>query len=94
MKTFFSISVLAAVAAVFSCPLYAQQINGPKALALDDLGVGIVPGESREYSYSDKEAGFYYGQTSADDFSEWYQDGTSGPGGYSRTTGSMWTDGC
>lgn len=72
MKTFFSISVLAAVAAVLSCPLYAQQVNGPKALALDDLGVGIVPGESREYSYSDKEAGFYYGQTSADDFGEWY----------------------
>ena len=41
-------------------------------LGIDDLGVTVPAGQSREYSYSDKEAGFYYGQTSTDDFSDWY----------------------
>ena len=41
-------------------------------LGIEDLGVTVPSGQSREYSYSDKEAGFYYGQTSTDDFSDWY----------------------
>ena len=41
-------------------------------LRIEELGVTVPFGQSREYSYSDKEAGFYYGQTSADDFGDWY----------------------
>lgn len=41
-------------------------------LRIEELGVTVPSGQSREYSYSDKEAGFYYGQTSADDFGDWY----------------------
>ena len=62
-------SVYAAVVLLLSAvSLHAQ----PDAVELEDLGVVIAPGQSREYSYSDKEAGFYYGQTSTDDFSDWY----------------------
>lgn len=62
----------AAVTAASVCTLDARQITDSKALSLDDLGIAIAPGQSREYSFSDKEAGFYYGQTSQDDFGDWY----------------------
>lgn len=61
-------------AAAFVSAVLASLCTVPvSARSLDSLGVNIVrDGESREYSYSDKEAGFYYGQTSEDDFSDWY----------------------
>lgn len=61
-------------AAAFVSAVLASLCTVPvSARSLDSLGVNIArDGESREYSYSDKEAGFYYGQTSEDDFSDWY----------------------
>ena len=61
-------------AAAFVSAVLASLCTVPiAAKSLDSLGVNIArDGESREYSYSDKEAGFYYGQTSEDDFSDWY----------------------
>lgn len=41
-------------------------------LTLDELGISIPSGHSREYSYTDKNGGFYYGTTSTDDWADWY----------------------
>lgn len=41
-------------------------------LKIDELAVTIPHGQSREYSYTDKNGGFYYGMTSTDDFGDWY----------------------
>lgn len=41
-------------------------------LTIDDLGISIPDGSSREYSYTDKNGGFYYGMTSTDDWGDWY----------------------
>lgn len=41
-------------------------------LSVDDLGISIPSGHSREYSYTDKNGGFYYGMTSTDDWGDWY----------------------
>ena len=66
MFKFIAVSFVAAV-----CGVVAGDASA--GVRLDDLGVEFYSGDrAREYSYSDKEAGFYYGQTSEDDFSDWY----------------------
>lgn len=39
---------------------------------IEDLKVVVPAGESREYSFSDKAAGFYYGMAGNDHFKDWY----------------------
>ncbi|MCD7941773.1 MAG: hypothetical protein LUH50_17980 [Bacteroides intestinalis] len=39
---------------------------------MDKLGITIPGGQSREYSYTDKNGSFYYGMTSIDDWGDWY----------------------
>lgn len=42
------------------------------ALTLDELAVKVTPdNESREFSFSDKYAGFFYGMTNVDGWTEW-----------------------
>lgn len=41
-------------------------------LKVDKLGISIPDGHSREYSYTDKNGGFYYGMTSTDYWEDWY----------------------
>lgn len=40
--------------------------------SVDAMGIAVQPQENREYSYSDKLSGYYYGRTHQDNFSEWY----------------------
>ena len=49
-----------------------EEKDDSEYLNLDDIAVQIAPGQSREYSYTDKRGGFYYGMTSTDNFSNWY----------------------
>ena len=42
------------------------------SLQLNELGITIPQGESREYSYTDKNGGFYYSMTSTDNWDDWY----------------------
>lgn len=51
---------------VVSCSGNMKELS---PLTIDDLGISIPDGSSREYSYTDKNGGFYYGMTSTDD---WY----------------------
>lgn len=39
---------------------------------IEDLKVVVEAGQSRDYSFSDKAAGFYYGMVGNDDFKDWY----------------------
>lgn len=42
------------------------------ALSVDELAVSVTPQENREYSYTDKKAGFWYGRTHQDEPVDWY----------------------
>ena len=45
--------------------LFAQAcaFSGEKDMAIDALGVKVTPEENREYSYTDKKSGYWYGTT-------------------------------
>ncbi len=45
-------------------------VAGAMEQRIDDLSVDVY--RFKEFSFSDKAAGFYYGNSKADDFSEWY----------------------
>ena len=38
----------------------------------DEIGINVTPSESREYSYTDKKSGFWYGRTHQVEPQEWY----------------------
>lgn len=40
--------------------------------SVENLGVAVCGQQTRDYSYSDKEAGFYYGMTGVDAWTDWY----------------------
>ncbi len=54
---------------IVSC---SENMKKLSPLTIDDLGISIPDGNSREYSYTDKNGGFYYGMTSTDDWGDWY----------------------
>ena len=54
---------------IVSCSENMKELS---PLTIDDLGISIPDGNSREYSYTDKNGGFYYGMTSTDDWGDWY----------------------
>ena len=54
---------------VLSCSEHMKKLS---PLTIDDLGISTPAGSSREYSYTDKNGGFYYGMTSTDDWGDWY----------------------
>lgn len=41
-------------------------------LAIDELRIEVNPLENREYSFTDKKSGYYYGRTQENDFGEWF----------------------
>lgn len=43
-----------------------------EALSVDELAVEVTADENREYSYTDKRAGFWYGRTHQDTPTDWY----------------------
>ena len=42
------------------------------ALSVDELAVAVSPDENREYSYTDKKSGYWYGRTHQDNFDDWF----------------------
>jgi hypothetical protein len=38
----------------------------------DEIGINVTPSENREYSYTDKKSGFWYGRTHQVEPQEWY----------------------
>ena len=40
--------------------------------SVENMGVVVCGQQTRDYSYSDKEAGFYYGMTGVDAWTDWY----------------------
>lgn len=43
-----------------------------RSFSVDELAVAVTPQENREYSYTDKKAGFWYGRTHQDEPVDWY----------------------
>ena len=41
-------------------------------ISVDKMGIEVTPEQNREYSYSDKRSGYYYGRTHQPHFAEWY----------------------
>ena len=65
LKSFFC--VLAAAATLVSCNRQATPV-----MSVDSMGIEVTADENREYSYSDKRSGYYYGRTHQPHFAEWY----------------------
>lgn len=42
------------------------------SLSVDELAVSVTADENREYSYTDKKAGYWYGRTHQDEPTDWY----------------------
>ena len=63
MKLKYMICMAAVAAVLSSC--------GSKGFRTDELGVKVSAEENREYSYTDKKAGYWYGRTHAE-AGEWY----------------------
>lgn len=42
------------------------------ALSVDELALEVKPEDNREYSYTDKKAGYWYGRTHQDEAVDWY----------------------
>ena len=63
MKLKYIICMAAAAVVLSSC--------GSKGFRTDDLGVKVSAEENREYSYTDKKAGYWYGRTHTE-AAEWY----------------------
>lgn len=68
LKVSAAFATVAAGVAVMAMPCHVDA----KPLSIDEMGIVVPHNDSREYSYSDKAAGFYYGQTSVDDWNDWY----------------------
>lgn len=58
MKTTAGICLLATALFAQACAF-----SGEKDMAIDALGVKVTPEENREYSYTDKKSGYWYGTT-------------------------------
>ena len=63
MKLKHAIFIAAAAAVISSC--------GSKGLRTDELGVDVSAEENREYSYTDKKSGYWYGRTHVE-AADWY----------------------
>ena len=61
--------ITAATSLVMAC---SENVKELSTLSTNELGITIPDGQSREYSYTDKNGGFYYGMTSTDDWGDWY----------------------
>ena len=57
--------------AAMSIALYACTEKTERVSPLDSLGVEVSPVENREYSFTDKKSGFWYGTTHQDSVFFW-----------------------
>lgn len=49
-----------------------QQPDTISALTVDELAIEVTPSENREYSYTDKKTGYWYGRTHQDEPKDWF----------------------
>ena len=59
-------SAIMAIAAALSCSCTSE-----KTYKTDEIGISVTPSENREYSYTDKKAGYWYGTTHQEEL-QWY----------------------
>ena len=59
-------TVILAMAATITC-----SCTGEKDYKTDEIGINVTPIENREYSYTDKKAGYWYGTTHQEEL-QWY----------------------
>ena len=69
MNRFFNKSVL--VVAGMSLVMSACTETAERVSRLDSLGIAVTPAENREYSFTDKKSGFWYGTTHQDSVFFW-----------------------
>ncbi len=50
----------------------APEKQHPSPLNTDHIAIEVQADENREYSYTDKKAGYYYGKTHENNFGEWF----------------------
>ena len=53
---------------VIGCAILLAGLQGcykmpEPVMTVDKMGIDVTPGENREYSYTDKRSGYYYGRT-------------------------------
>ena len=49
-----------------------QHADEIKSLTVDELSIPVSRQENREYSYTDKKSGYWYGRTHQDNFDDWF----------------------
>ena len=64
MKSRTLISMAAAAVIASAC--------GTTSYKTDEIGIAVTPSENREYSYTDKKSGYWYGRTHQEESREWY----------------------
>lgn len=60
-----------AAAMLLSCS-GGSSAAGAEPFSIGQLGIDMPPGSAREYSYTDKRGGFYYGRAGADSATDWH----------------------
>lgn len=56
---------------VAALALSAYSLISAEAMHLDELAISLSNNDSREFSFSDKHAGFFYGMTGTNDYLDW-----------------------
>ena len=62
---------------VIGCAILLAGLQGcykmpEPVMTVDKMGIDVTPGENREYSYTDKRSGYYYGRTHESHFGAWH----------------------
>lgn len=57
---------------VAGCSPEKKDICRVEPLTTDEIVIDVKPEENREYSFTDKKSGYYYGRTQENDFGEWF----------------------
>ncbi len=71
MKKIFILATM--LSALFvSCNKSEAAIEVKQIASVDAMGIAVPAQDNREYSYSDKLSGYYYGRTHQDNYAEWY----------------------
>ena len=61
-----------AISIMAACVILVSSCSGNGNYHTDSIGVEVMAEENREYSYTDKQAGYWYGMTHQEETREWY----------------------
>lgn len=70
-KTFFKLSLLTACTGLILPACHSTSHPEQADFLLESIGIQVTPEENREYSYTDKKSGYWYGTTHQDSTSYW-----------------------